>query len=57
MVHHADSFLKDYGKDVGTIAQGIAPAVGAVNPTAGIILGAGGKFASEYARVRNEMEP
>ena len=53
--HKADNFLTDYGEDIGRTAQALAPAITAVNPTAGIVTGAVGKGLETYAQVRNEM--
>ena len=56
VAHHADTFLKDYGKEIGQTAQALAPVATALaGPTAGLVTAGAGKFAEEYARVRNEM--
>ena len=51
----ADNFLTNYGQDLGQFAQGVAPVVTALNPTAGLVTGAVGKGLQTYAQVRNEV--
>ena len=56
VAHTADTFLKDHGKEIGQTAQALAPVATALGgPTAGLVTAGAGKFAEEYARVRNEM--
>ena len=53
--HRADNFLTNHGEEIGKFAQTISPAIGALNPTAGLVAGAVGRGLETYAQVRNEI--
>jgi hypothetical protein len=53
--HKADNFIKDYGEPIGQVAQGIAPAITAAYPVAGLVTGAVGKGLEVYSQVANDM--